>query len=185
MAFNRRCEGILDRLLANKPELDHPSSHNRIVESAQRNLHELTRLTIQANTAPVGSAVGLRKVRYFKKLKQPRYLYFMLPVLALFACIPLSWRSEFSILTFLYLVVVSVSAVIWSEISRGCSAVSELSSDAVLQRSILFGSTFIKADFDTQFLVGLSLFSISIIVIWSRRKYRRKLFSTTILLALS
>jgi hypothetical protein len=76
--FNKRLKNVFERLLANKPLLYRPSSHDLtwIIKSAESSPYEWPRPTTQGSMASVRSAASRRKAMQIIKQKQAAPLSF-------------------------------------------------------------------------------------------------------------
>jgi hypothetical protein len=99
MDINKHRENAFGRLLANKPELDYPSSHffeksNQPRETRMSNLRlKPSEVWKQPGRLPADGRLSSSENRS----KSRRRLFFV-ACLALFACVPLVWHPETSIL---------------------------------------------------------------------------------------
>jgi hypothetical protein len=100
MEFDER-RITLQALIGEQHELDRPSSHSRVIESAQRTPYNWPRLTTQESTELVRLTASRRKARWHRKHKQAAALSFMKPVLVLFSYAPFLWYLETRKLTWL------------------------------------------------------------------------------------
>jgi hypothetical protein len=90
MDFNKRRESAFERLVANKPELDRPSScFLSMTESAQRNPDERPRLTTQGSMENPDLLLAEGRLGSSENASKPRRFHFFVACLALFAYIPL------------------------------------------------------------------------------------------------